>query len=303
MTQLNRIVQRIAIVLFAILLEGIGNAASGGAPAPAGAAHMKVQGEIISIRPGKIVVQTAVARYTINQKTAPLNAAVGDKVTLSVSRDHAVIDHHRQDTDRRHRFVTGTLLYSGEARKQIKLWTPEGNAVYSLDEHEAAAESLAEGTMVTVELNGAGKVIGLRPVENEVSFCDRRHHCKVLLHGIVTEIRSGMIFITTPAVEYELLASVAPRDAAPGDDVTVWVNDDNVVLDPHRKGDAPRHRFITGKWPQAGKAKEITLWTPEGDKIFSLQTIEIKTSHIQGGRLVTIEINEAGTVIDLWESS
>jgi hypothetical protein len=304
MARLNHVAQLTSILLLGLWLNGHGTAAAGELPKSTGEPRMKVQGDIIEIRSGKIVVQTAVGRYTISQKTAPLKGTIGDRITLSVSRNHAVIDHHRQDTDRRHRFITGTLLYSGETHKQIRLWTPEGDAVYALDEHEPKTRNLAEGTMVTVELNGAGQVIDLRPVENEVSFCDTRHHCKVLLHGKVTELRSGMIFISTPAVDYELLASVGPRDATPGDDVTVWVNDDSVVLEPHRKGNAPHHRFITGKLTHAGKIrKEIKLWTPEGDKVFSLAPLEAKASRVQDGRLVTIEVDEAGTVVDLWESS
>ncbi|MGH7233284.1 MAG: hypothetical protein ACREJU_18275 [Nitrospiraceae bacterium] len=304
MTRLNDVARLISMVFFVILLEGNGYATAGESPKSSGESHMKVQGEITEIRSGQIVVKTAVARYTLSRKTAPLNAKVGDKVTLWVSHNHAVIDHHPQDTDRRHRFITGTLLYAGEAHNEIKLWTPEGNTVYPLEDHAVKTRSLAEGTMVTVELNEAGKVIDLHPVEDEVAFCDKRHHCKVLLHGKVTEIRSGMIFIQTPAVEYELLASVAPRDAAPGDEVTIWVNDDSVVLEPHRKGEATHHRFITGKLTYAGKTKkEIKLWTPEGEKTFTLDHLEVKASRVQERRLVTVEVNEAGTVIDVWESS
>jgi hypothetical protein len=304
MAKLNQVAWLISLFLFVSLLDGNGVATAGEFPQSGGVSHMKVQGEIVDIQSKRIVVKTAVARYTLSRKAVPLNAKVGDKVTLSVSHNHAVIDHHPQDADRRHRLITGTLLYADQARKQIKLWTPEGNAVYSLEEHEIKARELEEGTMVRVELNESGQVIDLLPVEDEVAFCDKRHHCKVLLEGKVAEIRSGMIFIQTPAVEYELLASVAPRNAAPGDEVTVWVNDDSIVLYPHRKGEATHHRFITGKLTYAGQTKkEIRLWTPEGEKTFSLEQLEAKANRFQEGRLVTVEVNEVDTVIDLWESS
>jgi Zn ribbon nucleic-acid-binding protein len=303
MARLKPVARLISLIFFVILLEGNGVATAGELP-QSGVSHMKLQGEIVDIQSERIVVKTSVARYTLSRKAVPLNAKVGDKVTLSVNHNHAVIDHHSQDTDRRHRFITGTLLYADEARKQIKLWTPEGNAVYPLEEHEVKTRELEEGTMVRVELNESGQVIDLLPVEDEVAFCDKRHHCKVLLEGKVAEIRSGMIFIQTPAVEYELLASVAPRDTEPGDEVTVWVNDDSVVLYPHRKGEGTHHRFITGKLTYAGQTKkEIRLWTPEGEKTFLLEQLEAKATQFQEGRLVTVEVNEVDAVIDLWESS
>ena len=37
----------------------------------------------------------------------------------------------------------------------------------------------------------------------------------------------------------------------------------------------------------------------EGEKLFPLERQEIKTGGIEEGALVTVELNEAGTVIDL----
>jgi hypothetical protein len=45
--------------------------------------------------------------------------------------------------------------------------------------------------------------------------------------------------------------------------------------------------------------KAIKLETPEGEKMFPLDRLEIKTSGIEEGAMVTAELNEAGTVIDL----
>lgn len=143
-------------------------------------------------------------------------------MTLWVTSNHVVIDHHPQATGQRHRFITGTLL-DAESKKQIKLWTPEGNQVYSLEEHDAKTNPLPEGTMVTVEINESGNVIDLHPVETEVGACDKRHHCKVMLHGIVLKIEESMIFIKTPMVEYELPTNLASPNTAPGDEMTLWV--------------------------------------------------------------------------------
>lgn len=270
---------------------------------PTATAPMKVQGVVVDVGADLIVVKTSKANYTLKKKTAPLNAAPGDTVTLWVTAGHAVIDHHRQDTGRRHRFITGTVLEAASTR-QIKLWTPEAERVYSLAEHEAKVGQLPEGTMmVTLEVDEAGTVIDLHPVETEVAACDKRHHCKVMLHGTVRKIENGMIFIQTPVAEYEVPATVAPGDTAPGDEMTLWVNENDVVLNYHRAGEASHRRFVTGPLRYADKARShIQLWTPEGEKTFSLAQME-KAGHLQEGRPITVEVSEAGAVLDLWQSS
>lgn len=266
------------------------------------ASSMKVQGRIVDIGEELIVVKTSTATYRLKKKTAPLKAAPGDTVMLWVTSGHAVIDHHRQDTGRRHRFITGTLLDSA-SQQEITLWTPEGNRVYSLTGHAAKTSQLPEGAMVTVEVDETGTVIEVRPVETELSACDKRHHCKVMLHGTVRTIEGGMIFIQTPVVEYEVPATIARGDTARGDEITLWVNENDVVLDHHRAGEASHRRYVTGALRYTDRAKaHIQLWTPEGERTFSLIHLS-KTGDLQEGRPITLELSAAGSVLDFWQTS
>ncbi|MEX5219093.1 MAG: hypothetical protein NW701_14790 [Nitrospira sp.] len=262
----------------------------------------KIQGTIVDLQPDCVVVKTSTGKYRVKRKTIPLNAAPGDPVTLWVTAGHAVVDHHRQDTGRRHRFVTGTLLDT-PSKQQIHLWTPEAEKVYSLAEHEAKATQLPEGTMVTVEIDETGTVLDLHPVETEVAACDKRHHCKVMLHGTVRKIEDGMIFIETPVVEYEVPIYIAPRSIAPGDEMTLWVNENDVVLNYHQAGDQPHRRFVTGPLRYTDKARShVQLWTPEGKKTFSLVHLT-KAGDLVEGHPVTLEVGEGGVVLDCWQSS
>jgi hypothetical protein len=43
----------------------------------------------------------------------------------------------------------------------------------------------------------------------------------------------------------------------------------------------------------------IKLQIPDGEKVFPLAESALKTKGIAGGTLVSVELNEAGTVIDL----
>ena len=57
---------------------------------------------------------------------------------------------------------------------------------------------------------------------------------------------------------------------------------------------------MTGKLVYVGKMKpEIKLPTSEGEKVFPIERQEIKTGGIEEGALVTVELNAAGTLIDL----
>jgi len=298
----SRLAHLLLIIVTTLLPVAYGPAKAAEPAHKAGESPTKVQGKIVDIQPDFIVVKTSLTSYRLNKKTAPLNAALGDTVTLWVTSGHAVIDHHRQDTGQRHRFLTGTLLDSA-SKQQIKLWTPEGDKVYPLDSHQDKINHLAEGTMVTVEINEAGTVINANPVETEVAACDKRHHCKVMLHGMVRKIQDGMIFIKTPVVEYEVPTSIAPRDTAVGDEMTLWVNENSVVLNYHRTGESSHRRFVTGTLRYTNKAHaRIQLWTPEGEQTFSLVEME-RAGHLQEGRPVTVEISEAGAVLDLWQTS
>jgi hypothetical protein len=64
-----------------------------------------------------------------------------------------------------HEHVTGTLIYVGKMKNQIKLQTSDGEKLYPLTEQGQKTKPIAEGTLVTVELNEVGAVIDLHPAD------------------------------------------------------------------------------------------------------------------------------------------
>jgi len=92
----------------------------------------------------------------------------------------------------------------------------------------------------------------------------------------------------------------APHGVAVGDKLMLWVSSDNVVVDHHAKGKEGVHHLITGKLSYAsGDLKEITLMTPEGERTFAVQHGETILSGMKEGTPITIELNEAGHVIEI----
>ncbi len=122
--------------------------------------------------------------------------------------------------------------------------------------------------------------------------------------GVVKSDKGGVITVETPTGNYTLNENAARRHghAVPkvGDEVTILLDENNAVIEAHPKGEEARHHFYTGKLEYVGKMKkEIKLHTPEGEKVFPIDRLEIKTKPLEEGAMVTVEVNESGTVIDL----
>ena len=72
---------------------------------------------------------------------------------------------------------------------------------------------------------------------------------------------------------------------------------------PKDKAKAGTHRLIFGNVIRTGPNKnQIKLATPEWEKVFPLERMEIKTKPIADGDNIVVELNEEGTVIDLWKA-
>ena len=78
------------------------------------------------------------------------------------------------------------------------------------------------------------------------------------------------------------------------------LDENNYIVDMHLIGEEGSHQLITGKLVHLGKTKkEIKLQTPQGERVFPLAEIALKTKDLPNGSVVTIEVNETGVVIDL----
>jgi len=129
------------------------------------------------------------------------------------------------------------------------------------------------------------------------------HEAHKHFKGEVIEKGGGLAVKTKEGITYQLSENEARRQGRQfkaGDKVEVSVNENNAIVDVHMEGEKGEHTFVTGKLVHVGKMnKEIKLQTAEGDKSFPLLLQETKTAGIAEGTEVTVEVNEAGTVIDL----
>jgi hypothetical protein len=123
------------------------------------------------------------------------------------------------------------------------------------------------------------------------------------LQGIVID-KGGTLAVKVPnGTTYQLNENRSLRHGhAPpkvGEEVTVVIDENNLVLEVHPKGTEGTHRFVTGEVVSIGVLqREITLRTEKGNERFPMEKQDM-TASIKDGALVTAELNEAGSVIDL----
>lgn len=129
-------------------------------------------------------------------------------------------------------------------------------------------------------------------------------HKKV--EGVVTEVKSGLIIVkSSSGATLTLTEAAAFRQgkAIPkvGDEMTLWVNEGNMVMDASPKGQPSQApRFINGTLSSIDYGtSQMTLRTSGGDRGYSLRPESRMFKDIAVGSEVTIEVNEMGEVIDI----
>jgi hypothetical protein len=269
-------------------------------------AHMKVSGVVSKVQSGLVHVKTSWGSMTFSLPGSE-KLKVGEEVEMQVNENNAVIDVHRKgEPAHSHRYVSGALTYTADDRREIKLWTPEGEKTFDVQAGRSKLASMEDGAPVTIELNEAGKVIDIHRLVVEMQFNQQpktKAGYRVETHGTVEKIVSGMVFVKGPFASYRLSAKTAPRDIAVGDELDLWLDRGNMVIDHHMKGHTQSHRLVSGKLIYVGRdKKQVKLWTPEGEKVFPLERLEVKARPIKEGTMITVELDETGTVIDLWKS-
>ena len=158
-------------------------------------------------------------------------------------------------------------------------------------------------TLLLVAAVGSSVPIADGATENEalVGHGHRR------ISGTVTAKGGALVVQTPEGATHQLNANLSRRHGhepfKAGDEVIAVLDENNYIVDMHPKGEAGSHQWVTGTLVHVGKTrKEIKLETGEGEKVFPLAEIGLKTKSLANGSQVTVELNEAGVVIDLHEA-
>jgi hypothetical protein len=76
-----------------------------------------------------------------------------------LDENNYIVDMHLTGKEGQHQLVTGKLIHVGMLKKEIKIQTAEGEKVFPLTEQGQKTKGIADGTLVTIELNEVGAVI------------------------------------------------------------------------------------------------------------------------------------------------
>jgi hypothetical protein len=124
----------------------------------------------------------------------------------------------------------------------------------------------------------------------------------------VDRVQSGLIFLKSAvglrhrAVSIKKAERMGLVDPKAGDEVTIVVDESNILLDIHKKGvSAAGHRLISGKLSYADPFWEVVeLSTPQGKESFAVDSLAgSKLSSLQEGHLIRLELDEDNIVVDI----
>ena len=265
---------------------------------------IRISGSVWRSKPGIVFLQTPIGTLSLSSKTSLRDIKGSHKITLSVNGPSTAVDIRDRGTGSLvHRYLTGIPQYTSPEKPDVRFWTPEGErtfAVGSFGNRIAAAKQA-----VTVEVDEAGTIKGVHDLQFDLQVNQaprNSSHTHVRLSGTVSKLKSAYVFLKTPLGMVTVSSKTGVRNAKVGQDMTVWVHEDNVAIDLYQSDTTvPLHRFLTGRLVYATPEKTaVTLWTPEGDKTFPTDHRgKGSLSSLKEGSPITVELDRQGAVVDI----
>ena len=121
------------------------------------------------------------------------------------------------------------------------------------------------------------------------------------LTGRIWRVKSGFVFVRTPVGTLTLFSDSGLRRVKPGQTVTLWTRESNMVVDFYKKGHTiPFQRFITGSPVFTSPDDEEGLfWTPEGGQTLAIKGHKDRLTSAKEGIPITVQLNQSGEVVGL----
>ncbi len=272
---------------------------------PEPSSYMKLGGRISRVQSGFVFVKTPVGMLTLFSDKGLRRAKPGQRVIVWTHDDSIVVDlfESKQSTPFQ-RFITGLPAFTSSEQQEIRLWTPEGGQTFPVDAANGTLTSADEGKPITLQVSRSGDIATLPPLHLDIQISNgtrKRRDTVLKLGGKVSRVKAGYAFVETPIGPLTLGKRTGLRNVKAGQELTVWLNDDHLVIDVKTQGELNgTHRFVTSKVVYSSKEKrEIRLWTPEGERTISLPQANGKRQALREGTPITVQFNGSGEVIDV----
>lgn len=267
---------------------------------------IELTGRVWRAKPGIVFLKTPIGLMSLSSKTTLKSLPASQEVSFMVHDDYIVIDIvRRTDGTFVHRYLTGPFKRDSVDNTKLLLWTPtSGMKAFHMGTYESALTAPKNGEFVTVEVDGAGNIIGVHDLQFDLQIgqiAPPGSKAHLLLTGTISKMKSNFIFLKTPIGIVNVNNKIGIKSAKIGQTMTLHMHNDSVVADLAASNDsALLRRFVTGPLDFAAPDHAaVRLWTPEGEQTFPIEGSKSLLNGAREGTPITVELNGQGELIEL----
>jgi len=128
------------------------------------------------------------------------------------------------------------------------------------------------------------------------------------VHAVVEKIDAGVVLLKEPdqlrrrTLSPTQVERMKLKDLKVGDEVSLIIDENNLIIDAHKTGMAGHgHQALEGTFVEAANSgKTVKVKTSDGLKSLNVDSAAVsKVTALKQGASVKVELDEAGTVIDI----
>lgn len=266
---------------------------------------IRLTGRVWRAKPGIVFLKTPIGLMSLSSKTTLKTLPASQEVSFMVHEDYMVIDIvRRTDGTFVHRYLTGPFKRDTGDGTKLLLWAPNsGLRAFRMGAYESVLAAPKNGESVTVEVDGAGSIIGVHDLQfdlqiGQVATSGSTAH--LLLSGTISKMKSNFIFFKTPIGIVNVNTKIGIKNAKIGQTMTLHMHNDSVVADLAASSDSALiRRFITGplEFATADRAS-VRLWTPEGEQTYPAELGRSALNGAREGTPITVELDGQSNILE-----
>lgn len=273
--------------------------------------RVRVSGHIWRMSPGLVFLRTPIGLVTLSCKTCLRDLRGGPTVTVYVHGARGAVHiTPRGASHPSQRYFWGPMPEGAPAKKELALWTPEGEQSFSTERVSAKLAAVPPGRSVTFEAGNGETLIGVHDLHVDLQVSQlpaQPGNTELHVTGSVSKIKNGYVHVQTelgllPITSKTGLCLGKDRCRTKvGEDLTLWIHDTNLAIDLHPSGSqSPARRLLSGKLSYAGPDKNsVSLWTPNGEQSFPTDQAKGVLASLKEGAPIIVELDADGAVHEI----
>ncbi len=269
---------------------------------------VRISGNIWRMNPGLVFLRTPIGLMTLSCKTCLRDLRGNPTITLYLNGPHGAVDITPRGAGApSRRYLWGPVAYSTPDKKQLTLWTPEGEEQFAVDSMAPKLASVPSGRKVTIEVNDSGKILGVHDLQFDLQVSQLPSHSsqtEMKVTGSVSKIKNGYVHVQTdvgvlPITFKTGLCHKKERCYAKvGQDLTLWIHDTSIAIDLYAPGSrTPDTRLLSGKLAYGSPDKStLLLWTPDGEQSIPVDQVKGSAASLKEGVPIIVALDGDGAI-------